>query len=78
MFKNYYYFICIFPQHSFDSDGESHGSTDEEEDTLFSQIIAGDTNWTSLVLEVIGLMCDGQHRTLQNYLRDQPDNLKVR
>ena len=78
MFKNYYYFICIFLQASFDSNGESHTGTDEEDDTLLSQVIASDTSWTSLVLEVIGLMCDGQHRTLQNYLRDQPDNFKVR
>ena len=72
-----YYFTCILLQTSFDSDGESHGGTNEEEDTLLSQIMASDTSWTSLVLEVIGLMCDGQHRTLQHYLRDQPDNFKV-
>ena len=36
-----------------------------------------DKNWITLVLEVIGLMCDGQHRALQDYLRDQPDNFKV-
>ena len=29
------------------------------------------------MLEVIGLMCDGQHKKLQDYLRDQPDNFKV-
>ena len=49
----------------------------EEESNLLSQLQASDNNWTSLVLEVIGLMCDGQHRTLQNYLREQPDNFKV-
>ncbi len=37
-----------------------------------------DNTWTALVLEVVGFMCDGQHRALQNYLRDQPDNFKVR
>ena len=36
-----------------------------------------DTSWTSLVLEVVGLMCDGQHRVLQDYLREQPDNFKA-
>ena len=49
----------------------------EEESNLLSQLQTSDNNWTSLVLEVIGLMCDGQHRTLQNYLREQPDNFKV-
>ena len=32
---------------------------------------------TKLVLEVIGLMCDGQHRSMQDYLRVQPDNYKA-
>ena len=32
---------------------------------------------TSLVLDVIGLMCDGQNRNLQHYLREQPENFKV-
>ncbi len=50
----------------------------DEEDTLLVDILDSDNTWTTLVLEVVGLMCDGQHRTLQNYLRDQPDNFKVR
>ncbi len=50
----------------------------DEEDTLLVDILDSDKTWTTLVLEVVGLMCDGQHRTLQNYLRDQPDNFKVR
>ncbi len=40
-------------------------------------MLASDTSWTSLVLEVIGLMCDGQHRVLQDYLRVQPDNFRA-
>ena len=32
---------------------------------------------TALVLEVIGLMCDGQHRKMQDYLREQLDNFRV-
>ena len=44
---------------------------------LLSNIIKRDALWTNLVLEVIGLMCDGQNRTLQDYLREQPDNFKV-
>jgi inositol 1,4,5-triphosphate receptor type 1 len=43
----------------------------QEEDEL-----SIDNSWL-LVLEVIGYMCDGQHRTLQNYLRHQPDNFKT-
>ncbi|XP_019861438.1 PREDICTED: uncharacterized protein LOC100634093 isoform X2 [Amphimedon queenslandica] len=44
---------------------------------LLSNIIKRDALWTNLVLEVIGLMCDGQNRTLQDYLREQPDNFKT-
>ena len=51
---------------------------DDDNDALLEDILANDNTWTTLVLEVVGLMCDGQHRTLQNYLRDQPDNFKVR
>ena len=35
-------------------------------------------NSAMLVLEVIGLTCDGQRRSLQDYLRAQPDNYTVR
>ncbi len=45
--------------------------------SLLQNMLGNDSGWATLVLEVVGLMCDGQHRTLQNYLRDQPDNLKV-
>jgi inositol 1,4,5-triphosphate receptor type 1 len=34
-----------------------------------------DTNYVELALRVLGLMCDGQNRALQNYLREQPDNI---
>ena len=56
----------------------SNGDFATEENDLLEDILANDNAWTTLVLEVVGLMCDGQHRTLQNYLRDQPDNFKVR
>lgn len=49
----------------------------KDETKLLSQLMSSDTHWTSLVLEVIGLMCDGQNRTLQHYLREQPDNFKT-
>ena len=35
-----------------------------------------DTSYIELALRVLGLMCDGQYRPLQNYLRQQPDNIK--
>ena len=41
-------------------------------------ILIRDNSWITLVLEVVGLMCDGQNRALQDYLRDQPDNFKVK
>ncbi|XP_019851941.1 PREDICTED: inositol 1,4,5-trisphosphate receptor type 3-like [Amphimedon queenslandica] len=64
-----------------DEAGESscskpEGEKGKEVEVLSQQLIA-DGHWTNLVLEVIGLMCDGQNRTLQNYLREQPDNFKT-
>ncbi|XP_067668084.1 inositol 1,4,5-trisphosphate-gated calcium channel ITPR2-like [Haliotis asinina] len=35
-----------------------------------------DDGFIELVLRVLGLMCDNQHKGLQNYLREQPDNIK--
>ena len=35
-----------------------------------------DTSYIELALRVLGLMCDGQYRPMQNYLREQPDNIK--
>jgi inositol 1,4,5-triphosphate receptor type 1 len=46
-----------------------------DEHTLLTQLMAK-CNCSKLVFEVIGFMCDGQHRTLQHYLRKQPDNFK--
>ena len=34
-----------------------------------------DTYHVKLALRVLGLMCDGQYRLMQNYLREQKDNL---
>ena len=36
-----------------------------------------DTSCIKLALQFLGLMCDGQYRPLQNYLREQPDNIKT-
>ena len=35
-----------------------------------------DDGYLQLVLKILGLMCDGQNKTLQDYLREQPDNIK--
>nr|XP_006825393.1 PREDICTED: inositol 1,4,5-trisphosphate receptor type 1-like [Saccoglossus kowalevskii] len=35
-----------------------------------------DDGFIELVLRILGQMCDGQHSYLQNYLREQPDNIK--
>ena len=34
-----------------------------------------DTHHVKLALEVLGLLCDGQYRLMQNYLREQRDNI---
>lgn len=34
-----------------------------------------DDSFINLVLKMLGLMCDGQNNTLQDYLREQPDNI---
>ena len=36
-----------------------------------------DTSYFELALRFLGLMCDGQYRPMQNYLREQPDNIKT-
>ncbi|XP_070173522.1 inositol 1,4,5-trisphosphate-gated calcium channel ITPR3-like [Littorina saxatilis] len=35
-----------------------------------------DDGYIELVLRIMALMCDNQHEGLQNYLREQPDNIK--
>ncbi|XP_070537450.1 LOW QUALITY PROTEIN: inositol 1,4,5-trisphosphate-gated calcium channel ITPR3-like [Ptychodera flava] len=35
-----------------------------------------DDGFIELVLRILGQMCDGQHKELQDYLREQPDNIK--
>lgn len=34
-----------------------------------------DPHHVKLALQVLGLMCDGQYRLMQNYLREQRDNI---
>lgn len=52
-------------------DGEEEGGEDEEE-----EMDRRDDGYIELVLRVLARMCDGQHRGLQDYLREQPDNMK--
>ncbi|XP_065834186.1 inositol 1,4,5-trisphosphate receptor type 3-like isoform X2 [Oscarella lobularis] len=35
-----------------------------------------DDGYIEIVLRIMGYMCDGHHRVLQDYLREQPDNIK--
>ena len=49
---------------------------DEEEEKKVAPFLQPDTSFT-LVLEVMGLMCDGQFMSMQDYLREQADNYKV-
>ena len=71
-------YLLSFQESVFTLDGRASPSRASTESLgLLSDLLTSDNNWTSLVLEVIGLMCDGQHHTLQDYLREQPDNFKV-
>ena len=36
-----------------------------------------DTSHIELTLRFLGLLCDGQNRTMQNYFREQRDNIKT-
>ena len=57
------------------SDQQLAGGADEMEMDPVSMLKPDSS--TALVLEVIGLMCDGQRDTMQDYLREQPDNFRV-
>ena len=57
------------------SDQTRDNFSEERRDDAKS-LVQPDTSIT-LVLEVIGLMCDGQRRSMQDYLREQPDNFRV-
>ena len=48
-----------------------------DDDKKVSSLKFKDTSYIELALRVLGLMCDGQYRPLQNYLREQPDNIKT-
>ena len=54
---------------------QEHTQVQEGKGDIWS-LLQPETN-TTLILEVIGVMCDGQRRDMQNYLREQLDNFKV-
>ena len=56
--------------------GQEDNAEETEEQDEVQQIVQPDTSFT-LVLEVMGLMCDGQFKSMQDYLRDQPGSYKV-
>ena len=40
-------------------------------------LVFNDSSHVKLALQVLGLMCDGQYRIMQNYLREQRDNIRT-
>ena len=63
-------------QHLGQSMSELDSEEEEEEEEKVIPFLQQDTSFT-LVLEVMGLMCDGQFKSMQDYLREQADNYKV-
>ena len=47
-----------------------------KEDDMGDDMDQKDDGYIELVLRVLARMCDGQHKGLQDYLREQPDNMK--
>lgn len=43
---------------------------------FFFKKIFAPSRYIKLVLRVLAYICDGQYEPLQNYLREQPDNIK--
>ena len=56
--------------------GQQPEEEQEKEEDEEEEFLPSDSNIT-LVLEVMGLMCDGQFRCMQDYLREQPELNKV-
>ncbi|CAH1798712.1 unnamed protein product [Owenia fusiformis] len=52
------------------------GSKEEEQDDSGEASTYRDDGYIELVLKLLARMCDGQHKGLQDYLREQPDNMK--
>ncbi|XP_065833160.1 inositol 1,4,5-trisphosphate-gated calcium channel ITPR1-like isoform X3 [Oscarella lobularis] len=47
-----------------------------DEAASVNQLRFRDDSYIEIVLRILGYMCDGQNVTLQDYLREQPDNIK--
>jgi len=56
-------------------ENEANKETEAMEEDM-EEIDQKDDGYIELVLRVLARMCDGQHRGLQDYLREQPDNMK--
>ncbi|CAH1239566.1 ITPR1 [Branchiostoma lanceolatum] len=54
---------------------EHNDLIDELEEPIDEVLFEDDGN-IELVLRVLGMMCDAQHTKLQDYIREQPDNMK--
>ncbi|KAH3769470.1 hypothetical protein DPMN_170739 [Dreissena polymorpha] len=60
-----------------DADDESPEAMSAEMDASVADMLQyKDDGCIELVLKVLARICDGQHVGLQNYLREQPDNVK--
>ena len=47
----------------------------ELDEAVVEHLLFKDSFHVRLALQVMGLMCDGQYRLMQNYLREQRDNI---
>ncbi|KAL4233979.1 hypothetical protein ACF0H5_005634 [Mactra antiquata] len=64
-----------------DKDSDSDSDSDSGEEEVIDdddEELKGSSNsgYIELALKVMARMCDGQNHTLQDYLREQPDNVK--
>ena len=50
---------------------------EEPNEAVLELLIFNDSSHVKLALQVLGLMCDGQYRVMQNYLREQRDNIRT-
>ncbi|XP_013381715.1 inositol 1,4,5-trisphosphate receptor type 3 isoform X4 [Lingula anatina] len=57
-------------------EGSDNLSVDVEEDDVLDGLEFKDEGYIVLVLRLLAAMCDGQNQSIQDYLRDQPDNIK--
>ena len=53
-----------------------HPSENYMDKKALSVVDFHDHDRATLIIKVIGLMCDGQHREMQNYLREQRDSIR--